>query len=480
MKDASLDRQPKIQSFLVREILRWILLQTNNNCRSQITILTNSPRQLRLLAGRYIARPRYVLVHNFLRKLCNGSKKWRWLIQWMILNFRHLLVVFNAKFLKYLMRGLLQHWTESSIIQNSKEESVWKNKKALKQDRFRRGRQIAFLIYEYFRVTGANVSVENFSDLFTKASSKWWYSGIRFRMGRTFIFNDKIPIWWHLGRIVQFRNESEKIHDHIVIVCPGDSSVESSTWLSQIEDDGVKKYRAEFTKYFWSQTRKSWKKRRWSRNQETKQREQEFLEIVGNEKPTGSVLKKTLAGFRPDINTRAKKWNNRIRLRVLSCSRMREMRASRTQTFVTNLNNNEQETSEMQFRRICVWDWMRVIFASRSKAKAKPRRREPAGSFPRTVPTGKRTWTDVEPGEYSLSEFEVSKKLIRLLRHANPTSRKWWSHWILEKQRQSSETVLVSSSSVWRQVEEKHGRRRRRRKQENIPCRMCNQFAFYH
>ena len=27
---------------------------------------------------------RYVFVHNFLRKLCNGSKKWRWLIQWMI------------------------------------------------------------------------------------------------------------------------------------------------------------------------------------------------------------------------------------------------------------------------------------------------------------------------------------------------------------------------------------------------------------
>ena len=26
---------------------------------------------------------RYVLVHNFLRKLCIGSKKWRWLMQWM-------------------------------------------------------------------------------------------------------------------------------------------------------------------------------------------------------------------------------------------------------------------------------------------------------------------------------------------------------------------------------------------------------------
>ena len=40
---------------------------------------------------------------------------------------------------------------------------------AQKQDRFLRGRQIAHLIYEYFRVTGANDSVENYADLFTIA-----------------------------------------------------------------------------------------------------------------------------------------------------------------------------------------------------------------------------------------------------------------------------------------------------------------------
>ena len=39
--------------------------------------------------------------------------------------------------------------------------------KAQKQDRFLRGRQIAYLIYEHFRVTGANDSVENYADLFT-------------------------------------------------------------------------------------------------------------------------------------------------------------------------------------------------------------------------------------------------------------------------------------------------------------------------
>ena len=39
--------------------------------------------------------------------------------------------------------------------------------KAQKQDSFRRGRQIAYLIYDHFRVTGSHDSVENYTDLFT-------------------------------------------------------------------------------------------------------------------------------------------------------------------------------------------------------------------------------------------------------------------------------------------------------------------------
>ena len=56
----------------------------------------------------------------------------------------------------------------NKIIHNShfKRRSVWRNKSP-KEDRFLRGRQIAYLIYEYFRVTGANDSVENYADLFT-------------------------------------------------------------------------------------------------------------------------------------------------------------------------------------------------------------------------------------------------------------------------------------------------------------------------
>ena len=55
------------------------------------------------------------------------------------------------------------------IIHNShlKRRISLEEQQAQKEDRFLRGSQMAYLIYEYFRVTGANDSVENYADLFT-------------------------------------------------------------------------------------------------------------------------------------------------------------------------------------------------------------------------------------------------------------------------------------------------------------------------
>ena len=55
------------------------------------------------------------------------------------------------------------------IIHNTqfKRKVSLEEQKAQKQDRFLRERQIAYLIYDYFRVIGANDSVENYADLFT-------------------------------------------------------------------------------------------------------------------------------------------------------------------------------------------------------------------------------------------------------------------------------------------------------------------------
>ena len=85
-------------------------------------------------------------------------------------------------------------------------------------------------------------------------------------------------------------------------------------------------------------------------------------------------------------------------------------------------NNNDKEVPEdqpeEQALQLNVKD-----FAYRSKAKAKPQRREFVGSSPRTVPIGKRTWIDIEPGKHSLSAYEVSKKVMYLLRHSQQMHR---------------------------------------------------------
>ena len=86
--------------------------------------------------------------------------------------------------------------------------------------------------------------------------------------------------------------------------------------------------------------------------------------------------------------------------------------------FVMDSNNNDTEVPEdqpeEQALQLNVKD-----FACRSKAKAKPPRREPAGHSPRIIPMNTRNWIDIEPGEtFSLSAYEVSKKAIHLLRHS--------------------------------------------------------------
>ena len=56
----------------------------------------------------------------------------------------------------------------NKIIHNShfKRKISLEEQKAQKEDRFLRGRKIAYLIYEQFRVTGTHDSVENYADLF--------------------------------------------------------------------------------------------------------------------------------------------------------------------------------------------------------------------------------------------------------------------------------------------------------------------------
>ena len=61
------------------------------------------------------------------------------------------------------------------------------------------------------------------------------------------------------------------------------------------------------------------------------------------------------------------------------------------------------------------------VVAARSKAKAKPQRE--LVDLPSTIPMNERKWIDIEPEESSLSAYEVSKKVINLLRHCQTVQR---------------------------------------------------------
>ena len=139
---------------------------------------------------------------------------------------------------------------------------------------------------------------------------------------------------------------------------------------------------------------------------------------------------------------------------------------------VTNLNNkkqddNEQETSEMQFEDYALKSNVRA-FASRSKAKAKPQRRISASSSTKTLPIGERTWTDVEPGEYSISDYSVSKKLINLLRQGGLPREDDGAIEFWKLKRLSAEPFCAFSTLVWWNVEEHHGKRRRKQEQISV------------
>ena len=240
--DASLDRQPKIQSSSVEETLFRIMEQTNNDCRFRIFNFDKFPTPATFACWKIW----------FKTEVCTCSKfptgAMHCLIQWMGLDFRYLQEEFECQILKYSMRRLLQHWTESSIIPASRKRSVWRKKKPKK-------RTLA-IVEDRSLTWSTRTSRSQEPTILSRILPTYLqlffglrYSGIRFEMGRNSVINDKDSTWRHLGKIVQIKNTRVwKTQDRIGIVWLGDSSEENRTWPSQIENNGEKKYRARFTK----------------------------------------------------------------------------------------------------------------------------------------------------------------------------------------------------------------------------------------
>ena len=62
------------------------------------------------------------------------------------------------------------------------------------------------------------------------------------------------------------------------------------------------------------------------------------------------------------------------------------------------------------------------VVAARSKAKAKPQPRELVGTTA-TIPIYERRWIDIEPSQQNLASYDLSKKVVNLLRHNQTLQR---------------------------------------------------------
>ena len=145
----------------------------------------------------------------------------------------------------------------------------------------------------------------------------------------------------------------------------------------------------------------------------------------GSSQPRGWTQGNTKIGPVQEVTTSCLYCKHGVEIRIWSLSEDNTQSWVRfshgSNKFVIDSNNNDTEVPEdlpeEQALQLKVKD-----FACRSKAKAKPQRREPA-DLPSIIPKNERKWIDIEPGDSSLSAYEISKKVINLLRHSQTVQR---------------------------------------------------------
>ena len=192
-------------------------------------------------------------------------------------------------------------------ITQCKRKVSLEEQKAQKEDRFLRGRQTAYLIYECFRVTGANDSVENYAEPFTivlrnddiqEFNSKWDEILLSMRQ----IPSDDILVGLHKLRI----RESEKLKTvlelynvkiHQKKAGPDYHRLKTMVKRSFEQNLRIKNFEARNGNY---------ERNAVVKNQGTKQREQRTLGDCWQWKANGQCVKGDNCSFRHDINKRGK------------------------------------------------------------------------------------------------------------------------------------------------------------------------------
>ena len=141
----------------------------------------------------------------------------------------------------------------------------------------------------------------------------------------------------------------------------------------------------------------------------------------GSSQPKGSIQGNTQIGPVLEVTTSYLHGKHGVKIRIVFLSGdnthswVRIFQGSKK--FVMDLNNKTQKFLKISSKNKR-YNWMRKILWVDQRQKQNHKKREPAVFSSRIVPMEKRNWIDFEPGKHSFSEYEVSKKVIHLLRHS--------------------------------------------------------------
>ena len=299
--------QPKIQSSSVEETLQRIMEQTNNDCRFSDLHFDKFPSPATFACWKIRFKTEVCTCYRFPTEAMQWVKEME-----MVDSVDDLKSSSSTRGIQMPNFEVLDARIASAlnkIIHNShfKRRNGLEEQKAQKQDRFLRGRQIAYLIYEYFRVTGANDSVENYSDLFTISLRNDDIQEFDSKSDGILLSMTKIPSDDILEGLYKLRiRESEKLKTvlelynmeiHQKKIGPDNHRLKTMVKRSIEQNPRIKNFEARNGNY---------ERNAVVENQGTKQRVQRILGDCWHWKANGQCSRGDNCSFRHDINKRGK------------------------------------------------------------------------------------------------------------------------------------------------------------------------------
>ena len=186
----------------------------------------------------------------------------------------------------------------NKIIHNShfKRRISLEEQKTQKQDRFLRGKHIAYLIYDYliydyFQTLESMILLKTMPTYSLSVYEMMIFRN-SIRSGTNFIVYDENLTWWYLGRIVQMKN-TRGLRNLKTVLEMYDLEIHQKKLgpdYHRLETNGEEKALSKkFEIRILGSELEIMRRTPWSRIREQKSVYKEFLEIVGNGNPTGSV-----------------------------------------------------------------------------------------------------------------------------------------------------------------------------------------------